>query len=64
MLSTRERQVLELAALGLTNAEIAARLEVTVHAIKFHLAGIYRKLAVANRTGAVAIHLARLREGG
>lgn len=53
-LSTRERQVLELAANGLTNHQVALRLGVSVHAIKFHLASIYRKLHVANRTEAAA----------
>jgi DNA-binding CsgD family transcriptional regulator len=52
-LSPREIEVLDLAALGLTNLQIASRLHVSVHAVKFHLAGIYRKLAVANRTEAV-----------
>jgi DNA-binding CsgD family transcriptional regulator len=53
LLSRREAEVLDLAALGLTNQQIAARLKVTVHAVKFHLAGVYRKLGVANRTEAV-----------
>ena len=57
LLSPREVEVLDLAALGMTNAQIALRLSVTVHAVKFHLAGIYRKLGVANRTTAVAIYL-------
>src|SRR4051794_27830172 len=39
-------------ALGLTNGEIAGRLGVTVHAVKFHLGHIYRKLGVSNRTEA------------
>ena len=39
-------------SLGLTNRDVANRLGVTVHAIKFHLTSIYRKLAVANRTEA------------
>jgi DNA-binding NarL/FixJ family response regulator len=56
-LSPRERQVLDAATLGLTNNEIAARLGVTVHAVKFHLASIYRKLGVANRTEAVVLSL-------
>jgi len=41
-----------MAALGLTNAQIAVRLRLSVHAIKFHLAAAYRKLGVANRTEA------------
>jgi LuxR family maltose regulon positive regulatory protein len=53
LLSPREAEVLDLAALGLTNQQIAARLHVTVHAVKFHLAGVYRKLGVSNRTEAV-----------
>ena len=57
-LSRRERDVLRLAASGLTNAQIAAELGVTTHAIKFHLAGTYRKLGVVNRTEAAA-HYAR-----
>ena len=56
-LSSRELEVLEMAALGLTNAEIAVRLAITVHAIKFHLASIYRKLGVGNRTEAAVAFL-------
>lgn len=59
LLSPREAQVLDLASLGLTNAQIAARLSVTVHAVKFHLAGVYRKLDVGNRTEAVVRWLQR-----
>jgi DNA-binding CsgD family transcriptional regulator len=53
LLSRRESEVLDLAALGLTNQQIATRLDVSVHAVKFHLAGVYRKLGVNNRTEAV-----------
>jgi DNA-binding CsgD family transcriptional regulator len=52
-LSPREADVLALASRGLTNRQIAAELHVTVHAVKFHLAGVYRKLGVSNRTEAV-----------
>ena len=41
-----------MASHGETNAAIAARLGVSVHAVKFHLASIYKKLGVANRTEA------------
>jgi DNA-binding NarL/FixJ family response regulator len=58
-LTPREKEVLELAALGLTNRQAAERLGITVHAIKFHLATIYRKLDVANRTEA-AVRYARV----
>jgi DNA-binding NarL/FixJ family response regulator len=57
LLSPREVEVLDLASLGLTNGQIAARMELTVHAVKFHLAGIYRKLGVANRTEAAVLYL-------
>ena len=55
LLSRREAEVLAVTALGLTNRETAVRLGVTVHAVKFHLAAVYRKLHVANRTQAVAM---------
>jgi DNA-binding CsgD family transcriptional regulator len=37
--------------------EIADALKVTVHAVKFHLASIYRKLGVGNRTEAAVLYL-------
>jgi len=60
-LSDRERSVLALAAKGLTNQEIAAQLAVTVHGVKFHLASIFRKLGVENRTAAAAMYLSEPR---
>ena len=42
---------------GYTNTDIAKGLDVTVHAVKFHLASIYRKLGVANRTEAAVMFL-------
>lgn len=56
-LSSRECEVLTLAARGLTNTEIGVRIGVTVHAVKFHLASIYRKLGVSNRTEAAVAYL-------
>ena len=47
-------------ARGLTNIEIASGLHVTVHAVKFHLAAVYRKLGVANRTEAAVVYLSEL----
>jgi NarL family two-component system response regulator YdfI len=63
VLTPRERQVLEMVSLGLTNVEIARRLEVTEHAIKFHLSSIFRKLGVGNRTGAAMIYMRTLQAG-
>ena len=56
-LTPRELEVLQMIALGLTNAEAAERLHVSVHAIKFHLAAIYSRLGVANRTEAAVRYL-------
>jgi DNA-binding NarL/FixJ family response regulator len=56
-LTPREREVLQLISSGLTNAEAAHRLNVTVHAIKFHLAAIYSRLGVSNRTEAAVAYL-------
>lgn len=56
-LSERELEVLGLASKGSTNVEIGERLGVSVHAVKFHLASVYRKLGVANRTEAAAAYL-------
>lgn len=46
-----------MAAHGLTNTQIANALNVTVHAVKFHLASIYRKLGVSNRAEAAFVFL-------
>lgn len=51
-LSPRETEVLEMISTGLTNSQIASRLGLSVHAVKFHLSSVYRKLGVANRTEA------------
>ncbi len=56
-LSRRETEVVKLATLGLTNGQIAERLEVSTYAIKFHLSSVYSKLAVANRTEAAVAYL-------
>ena len=59
-LSKREGEVLAMTAQGLTNQEIATKLEVSVHAVKFHLAGVYRKLGVSNRTEAASVYFRAL----
>jgi DNA-binding NarL/FixJ family response regulator len=56
-LTPRERQVLHMISLGLTNAEVGRQLAISVHAVKFHLAAIYRRLGVANRTEAAVTYL-------
>jgi DNA-binding CsgD family transcriptional regulator len=49
-----EARVLELAALGLSTAQIAQRLWVTPSAVTFHIGNVLRKLGGGNRAGAVA----------
>ena len=53
-LTTREREVLELLARGLTNKELALTLHVTNNTIKRHLKAIFKKLDVQTRAAAVA----------
>jgi DNA-binding CsgD family transcriptional regulator len=62
-LSSREREVLEHTSRGIGNAETAAALQITTHAVKYHLASIYRKLGVANRTEAAARYWEETRGG-
>jgi DNA-binding NarL/FixJ family response regulator len=56
-LTARELEVLDMIATGLSNAEAAERLHVSVHAVKFHLAAIYSRLGVTNRTEAAVTYL-------
>jgi LuxR family transcriptional regulator, maltose regulon positive regulatory protein len=53
-LSERQLEVLQLIAEGLTNAQIAQRLFISVTTVKWHSTNIYNKLDVRNRTQAVA----------
>lgn len=52
-LSTREREIIDIAARGLTNLEIAHCLSVTEPTVKWHLQNAFRKLGVSNRTEAI-----------
>lgn len=52
-LTSREREVLQLMAEGLANKQIALRLSISEHTVKFHLSSLYGKLGVASRTEAV-----------
>jgi len=54
-LTPREIEVLRLLAGGLGNKEIASRLEISEHTVKFHVASIMGKLGAASRTEAVTL---------
>jgi two-component system, NarL family, response regulator YdfI len=56
-LTTRELEVLAMLAEGLANREIADRLGVSDHTIKFHISSILDKLGAATRTEAVTLGL-------
>jgi DNA-binding NarL/FixJ family response regulator len=57
--SPREREVLALAARGLTNKEIAYRLGLSERTIQFHMNSIFNKTNTNSRTEAVALALQR-----
>ena len=52
-LTPREREVLEMLAEGLSNKEIAWRMKISEHTVKFHVASIFAKYDVSTRTEAV-----------
>ena len=54
-LTPREIEVLGLLAGGLGNKEIASRLEISEHTVKFHVASIMGKLGAGSRTEAVTL---------
>jgi DNA-binding NarL/FixJ family response regulator len=58
-LTAREAEVLDSLAQGLSNRAIAARLGISEHTVKFHLASIFGKLGATTRTGAVRRALRR-----
>lgn len=52
-LTPREMEALEMLAEGLSNKEIAARLQISAHTAKFHVNSILGKLGAGTRTEAV-----------
>jgi DNA-binding NarL/FixJ family response regulator len=53
-LTPREAQILALLAEGLGNKVIAARLGISSHTVKTHIAALFQKLGVSTRAEAVA----------
>ena len=53
-LTTRERQVLRLLATGLTYAQVAQALGISLHTVCTHTKNLYRKLEVHNAPAAVS----------
>lgn len=58
-LTKREREVLQMLAAGLANKGIAARLAISDHTVKFHVASILGKLGASTRTEAVSVGIRR-----
>ena len=54
-LSPRQREVLELLALGMDNDQIASRLFISRNTVKFHVRTIYERLGVHNRVAAARV---------
>jgi DNA-binding NarL/FixJ family response regulator len=50
-LTSRERDIVRLVALGLHNPEIAERLSITDVTVKSHLNNVFRKLEIRDRVG-------------
>jgi len=58
-LTAREREVLQMLAQGRGNKQIAARLDISEHTVKFHVASILGKLGASTRTEAASLALRR-----
>lgn len=54
LLSEREHEVLLAAAEGLTNNQIALRLEISERTVRAHLTNVYNKMGVSSRGAAIA----------
>lgn len=54
LLTSREREILELVALGLSNEEIARAAYIAPSTVRKHLENVFQKLEIRTRTAAVA----------
>jgi DNA-binding NarL/FixJ family response regulator len=57
LLTGREVEILQLLALGLTNKQIAVKLRISAHTVKFHVSTIFSKLGTTNRVETVNLGL-------
>ena len=58
-ITSRETEVLRMLAEGLVNKDIAARLGISEHTVKFHISSILDKLGASTRTEAVTAAIRR-----
>jgi two-component system, NarL family, response regulator YdfI len=58
-ITPRETDVLRMLAQGLVNKDIAARLGISEHTVKFHISSILDKLGASTRTEAVTLGIRR-----
>jgi DNA-binding NarL/FixJ family response regulator len=58
-LTVRESEVLRLVSMGLGNKEVAGRLAISEHTVKFHISSILGKLHAGSRTEAVSLGIRR-----
>jgi len=58
-ITSRETDVLRMLAEGLVNKEIATRLGISEHTVKFHISSILDKLGASTRTEAVTLGIRR-----
>jgi NarL family two-component system response regulator YdfI len=56
-LTVRELEIMQLLALGLTNKQIAGKLRISAHTVKFHVSTIFSKLGTTNRVETVNLGL-------
>jgi DNA-binding NarL/FixJ family response regulator len=54
-LTTRELEILEMMAEGMSNRAIAARLKISRHTVKFHVGAILTRLGAHTRAEAVTV---------
>ena len=58
-ITSRETEVLRMVAEGLVNKDIATRLGISEHTVKFHISSILDKFGASTRTEAVALGIRR-----